>query len=193
MRYGLTVTSAPSLEPVTLEEAKLFCRIDSPDFDGVLSREITAARQHFERITGRAVVTQTWRLTMDRFPGGCQSPVTDGDQFVLPGGRVASVTSITYVDTDESTQTMSASDYRVDTDQIPCRIEPAFGEVWPSALEITGSVKVTYVVGVAVTAVPAEYKQAILHAVAYSYDRPGQVDDKVLNAIFGPHWVGGIV
>lgn len=193
MKYGLTVTTAPTLEPVSLEEAKLFCRIDSPDFDGVLKREITAARQRFERVTGRAVVTQTWRLTLDRFPDGCQSPVTDGVQFVLPGGRVASVTSITYVDTAEATQTVSSSDYRVDTDQIPCRIEPAYGEDWPVALEITGSVKVLYVVGVAVTAVPDEYKTAILHAVAYAFDRPGEMNEAFLNTLFAPHWVGGVI
>lgn len=48
--------SAPIIEPVTLEQAKLYVRSDAPEDDPLLSRLIVAARQEAENITGRVLV-----------------------------------------------------------------------------------------------------------------------------------------
>jgi hypothetical protein len=57
--------AGPGEEPVSLAEAKAFCRIDGADEDALTGALIAAARLHVESITGRALVEQTWRLTVD--------------------------------------------------------------------------------------------------------------------------------
>lgn len=63
-RFGTTFlrcTADADFEPVTLEEAKLYCRIDTGnEEDALLSCLITAARQHAERKTGRVLRASTW-------------------------------------------------------------------------------------------------------------------------------------
>lgn len=60
-----TLIAGPGEEPVSLAEAKTWCRIDADDEDGLVNALIAAARLHVESLTGRALVTQTWRLTLD--------------------------------------------------------------------------------------------------------------------------------
>jgi hypothetical protein len=66
--------AGPGEEPVSLAEAKAFCRIDGSDEDALLGALIAAARLHVESITGRALVTQTWRLLLDS-PQGLVIPL----------------------------------------------------------------------------------------------------------------------
>lgn len=61
--------AGPGEEPVTLAAAKLFCRIDGTDEDALLGALIAAARLHVESITGRALITQTWRLGLAQVSG----------------------------------------------------------------------------------------------------------------------------
>jgi hypothetical protein len=54
---------------VTLAEAKLFARVDGSDEDSLIGALIAAARLHVESVTGRALITQTWRLVVDCVTG----------------------------------------------------------------------------------------------------------------------------
>ena len=56
--------AGPGEEPVSLAEAKAFARIDGSDEDALVDALIAAARLHVEGITGRALITQTWRLVL---------------------------------------------------------------------------------------------------------------------------------
>jgi len=66
MRYRL-VTDATS-EPVTLTEAKDYCRIDDANSDVRITSLISAARRNIENETGLALLTQTWVGVLDRYP-----------------------------------------------------------------------------------------------------------------------------
>lgn len=58
-------TVAPTLEPLTLDEAKLRAGLDWPSGDprdGQMQLFIEAARQRVERDTGVALLTQTWEV-----------------------------------------------------------------------------------------------------------------------------------
>jgi hypothetical protein len=57
--------AGPGEEPVSLAEAKAFCRIDGTDEDTLVSALIAAARLHVESVTGRAMISQTWRLAVE--------------------------------------------------------------------------------------------------------------------------------
>jgi len=63
---SLVRTVDPASEPVTLSDAKLWCRIDNTDEDSVVSTLISAAREQVEADTGRQVGSQTWVWTVDQ-------------------------------------------------------------------------------------------------------------------------------
>lgn len=58
----------PTVEPVTLAEAKPALRLDDDRFDALLPGLISAARQLAEQETGRLFVAQTWRAELSDWP-----------------------------------------------------------------------------------------------------------------------------
>lgn len=58
----------PTVEPWTVAEAKAFLRVEHDDDDAVIASLIAAARGQVEALTHRALLTQTWRLVLDRWP-----------------------------------------------------------------------------------------------------------------------------
>lgn len=148
------LVTPPAAEPVTLAEAKLHLRVDVADDDALITALISAARQHAEMITQRQLVTATWKLVMDAFPGNSQMGVPAGRMFSLPGhaillnkSPVQSVTSIKYLDMGGVQQTMPSTDYVVDTSTEPARITPVFGKIWPISLPQIGAVEITFTAG----------------------------------------------
>ena len=84
-----TLIAGPGEEPVTLAEAKAFCRIDGSDEDALASALIAAARLQVESLTGRALVTQTWRLSTSCAPRLVELPVIPAASLVeAPDGAV---------------------------------------------------------------------------------------------------------
>src|SRR4051794_4197557 len=64
----LVQITPPSVEPVTLAEAKLHCKVDFTDDDALITSLIAAARMVCETRLRQALVTQTWVLYLDSFP-----------------------------------------------------------------------------------------------------------------------------
>ena len=62
------LVEGPAAEPVTLAEAKAHARIDGEAEDGLVGSLIAAARAEVENRTGRALVTQKWRIVKDQVP-----------------------------------------------------------------------------------------------------------------------------
>lgn len=159
------VTSAPASEPVTTAELKSHCRVEVSDDDTLIASYGAAAREWVER-TGiwRSLVTQTITLKLDEFP--CSD-----DPILLPQPPLISVTSITYVDTNGTTQTWSSSEYRVDTYAEPGRVTPAYGYSYPSTRDVTGAVTVVYSAGYGTASdVPNSIKTAIKFLAANWYE-----------------------
>lgn len=161
---ALTLVTAPAAEPITLVEAKAHLRVDIADDDSLITALITAARQHVEVITRRALITQTWDLTLDTWP--------DGGAILMPLPPLQSVTSITYKDSAGTVYTMPATDYIVDKAEEPGRIVLAYGKTWPSVtLYPAGAITVRFTAGYgAASAVPQAIKQAILLLVGHWYE-----------------------
>lgn len=163
---GIEVSVAPTAEPVTLAEAKAHMVVTSGDDDAYIYALITAAREMAETYTGRAIPTQTLRLTLDCFPAGA---------IYLPRAPVQSLTSIAYTDEDGNGQTFS----NTQTDfsgTVLHRVEPAVDYSWPSTQsEKIGAVVVTYVAGYGTATdspnpIPLAIRQAILVKVAELYE-----------------------
>lgn len=126
-------------EPVTLNEAKLHCRIDSNDDDVLIIARIKVARKLAEHETRRALATQTWDLILDQFP--CQR------EIIIPKPPLQSVTYIKYVDGNGIEQTLSTDDYKVDDKNEPGKIVPAYGKSWPSTRNEVNAVTVRFICG----------------------------------------------
>lgn len=156
------LVSAPATEPVTAAEAAPHAGID-PDLTEMmtlLSGKLITARQKAEAITRRRFVTQTWKLALPEFP--CKPDCDGWYSIEIPNPPLQSVSSITYVDNDGATQTVSSSVYTVDALREPGRVVPAYGQSWPSARYQPNSVQVTFVCGYgAAASVPEGIKDFI--------------------------------
>jgi uncharacterized phiE125 gp8 family phage protein len=172
---AVTVSVEPTVEPITLAEAKLQLRVDDDitSDDGLISALITAARQKVEIETRRALVTQTQVLKLDQFPSG-ENPVIE-----LPNPPLQSVSAVQYVDQNGDTQTLAASEYIVDTVSEPARITPAYNTFWPLTRAQINAVTVTFVCGYAsgsgsptdyAANVPQALKAAIKLLVGHWYE-----------------------
>lgn len=161
----LTLVTAPAVVAVSLAEAKEHLRVEADDHDddfliqGLLDAAI-ATIDGPEGI-GAAMVTQTWRLSLD-----CLfSPIR------VPIWPLRSVTGITYVDDDGATQTLSSSLYRVNTDRRPGVIERAYNASYPNVIARSGAVKITFTAGFGSLAAdtPRDLRAAILLIVGHLY------------------------
>lgn len=169
----LKLVTAPSSEPVTLSDAKMHLRVDLSftNDDGYISGLIMAARAYIEDVTGRALVTQTWDMWLDRWPSV--------DFIEIPLPPLQSVTSLTYWDVDSAEYSLTENDeFTVDTESLFGRIILEDDEVWPSeVLHPNNPIKIRFVAGYLDTSsppdsaagVPAPLKQAIKLLIGHWY------------------------
>lgn len=174
---GLSLVTAPAVLPITVEEAKLHLRVAHNDDDIFIYSLISAATDYAQEVTKRQIITATYDLKLDGFPAGseyCMDPEGwgyIGTEIVVPKPPLASVTSITYVDTAGATQTCGTGIYTVDTSEEPGRIRLAYNQTWPSTREQRGCVTVRYVCGYGGPgSVPDALKAAIKLYVSHLYE-----------------------
>lgn len=161
---ALTLITGPATEPVSLAEAKLQCRIDTSitDEDTLITSLITAARQHAERFTHRAFVSQVWQDVLDAPP--CEV-------WQSPLAPVLSIDSVTYIDTNGDTQTWSSTLYLTDIPAGPtagpARLTPVYGGSWPDTQDVMNAFTVQFTTGYA--SLPADIVAAIKLLVGHLY------------------------
>lgn len=170
-------------EPVSLAEVKQHLRVDIPDDDALILGLIGTARQMAETLTNRQLLTATWNLVLDAFPGPSLMGVPAGTPYSLPAhaiqipkGPVQAVSSITYLDMDFDLITMPPEDYVVTSSDDLTRITPIFGKIWQPTLPQIGAVTVQFVAGYGdSTQVPAGIKHWIKLRVDSLYNQRGEV------------------
>ena len=190
-RLVAALATPPAVEPVTVADAKGHLRITHDDENGYIEGLIEAARAHVEEMTGRALITQSWVLTLDEFPA-------DG-VVKLPRPPVQSVTAVRYVDSDGATQVVPAADYALHAAEDPATVSLAYSKPWPTARDQRGAVEVEYVAGYGNTG--ADVPPNLLHAIKllvaqmYAFREPeisGTIVSKVghtVDALIGPYRV----
>jgi uncharacterized phiE125 gp8 family phage protein len=165
---GLSLVTGPTTEPVTLAETKAHLRVDIAEDDGLIAGYILAARRYAEGYTRRAFMTQTWDYTIDYAWPSTNASGYCTQRITLPLPPLQSVASISYVDTDGNTQTLSSDQYLVKTDDTSGVIEPAYGVTWPDIRYQIWAVTVRFVAGWA--QIPDEIRMAILLLVGHWYE-----------------------
>lgn len=156
------ITPAADLA-VSLADAKAHLRVNTADDDALITACITAATEMAEQATGRAIMPQTWELTLDAFP----------EAFEITRVPAASVTSLKYWDAAGDQQPMDTGLYTLDnTDDFgPAYVVPVFGGTWPDTREQINAVALRYVAGYATAAaVPDSIKAWIKLQVGALYE-----------------------
>lgn len=192
VNFGSVLETGPAVEPVTVDEMMPLLGLDYSGANAVLLGDfITEARQEIEDAIGLAMINQTWRLSLDGWPGREEwwDGVRDGSiaalgrgagSVILPRWPLSSVTSVTtYDDAGASTAVTVANVFDVDTYQRPGRLALKSGQAWPVALRDTNAIQIVYVAGFGATAsaVPAPLKRSIRSMVAYMFGHRGDACD----------------
>jgi len=140
------------------------------DEDTYLTSLITAAREYCEEYQNRAYITQTWELGLDEFP----------DEIEIPKGKLQTIDSIKYTDSDNVTTTLAATEYVVSTRGILGRVVPAYSKTFPSFVESPlDAVIVTFTCGYGDDAsdVPEKVKQAIKLLISHWFTNRTPIDN----------------
>lgn len=156
-------TIPPVTEPVTIQEARRQCNLSATDTsqDVKLAHKIASAREQFEHDTGTYLIKRTMALTL---PGLCE--------IAFPHRPVSSITSITYYDGGNDSQTLSSSVYQLDTARSQLRL--AYSQDWPATVGRWDGATITYVLGSHddSTTVPDYAKSAMLLLIANELEQP---------------------
>ncbi len=171
---SLILTTPPTVEPITLAEAKTHLRITHSDDDTYISTLMIAARRLVEARTGLRLLQQGWSVFLDCWPA-------DGviDLPLTPVSAIVDI--ITYGDLD-TPATIDAAHYFLDATSNPNRVvfrqgrNPANPGRRAKGIEI----KVLAGFGATAVAVPQELKQAALLITAHWFSKRGEGDDGVL-------------
>lgn len=192
---GHVQTAAPAAEPVTAAELRDYLREDAtalPDADA--NELVTEAREAIENTYAVAMIDQSWRMAIDRWPSGREEwwdGIREGSiadlygpasytDLRLPRWPLSTVDSVTVYDEDgTSTGVTIASTFDVDTYQTPGRITLQRGATWPVALRANNAIEIVYTAGYGADAssVPAPLKRAVKQLAAYLYSHRGDMCD----------------
>lgn len=159
----LKLVTEPQNQPFSLNEAKAFLKLGDDDIadDALIMALLRAAVRHVETFTGRALITQTWRLTLDRWPSRSllddqlwegvreAAELVEATNFIeIPKPPLRSVTSFKVFDTTDTGAEVASTVYFVDTEGEPGRVGLRFGQVWPSTtLRPHNGIQIAFVAG----------------------------------------------
>lgn len=185
---SLTVSTAPTTEPVTLAEAKAWLRVDTNDNDLAIATAIAAARNAIEQWLQRQLLTAVYELRLDGFP-------SEQDNILrLPMGPVQSITSISYQDVDDNTTTQDLAKISQDLKSDPARLRPKVGEVWPTTRKDLNAITVKYSTGYGTVAdIPGSILVALRMLLLDLIAHPGMqaegklVDNQAYERLLWPH------
>jgi hypothetical protein len=204
MKFILERTVDPDIEPILLAEMKAHLRVTDTDNDTLITGLITGAREWVEDYTGRALIDQTWRLTLagkyhgyiggDSVGGYRPGYYTYGAgtrdmEYWIRGGEILlrkapalSLISFKSVDNAGVETAIDAAYYQLrEIDSKWPRIVPLNGATWPACSDL----RIVYRAGFADrdsspqqdgAAVPFRFKQAMKLWAEANYDR----DDKTM-------------
>ena len=164
---GLRLITPPATFPVTLAEAKQHCNVNVTDYDALLNRYIGSATTAVENWLGRALIDQTWELSLDTFPP---------NEMRIPKPPLIQVVSIKYDESDGDEITLPASAYTVDLQK-----RDGYGWIlpdsaWPATFAGINSVRVLFRAGYLnqasppAMAVPDDIRHAVLLGVGDAFD-----------------------
>lgn len=143
---SLKLITGPADTPISLEEAKAHLREDSDDFNDEIEAFIEAATDYCDGpqgFLGRAIIDQTWELTLDSFPGcGWSRHGSTTAEIKIPMPPLIEIVSIRYDDADGVEQTLATTSYTVDARSEPGWVLPVGS--WPTTFSGINAVRIRF-------------------------------------------------
>ena len=160
-------TVEPPVEPVTLNEAKAHLRVSHASEDDLIASLIRAARDEVEKATGTALIDQSWRMTLDRWPRNAVATIARHP--------VKQILSVTAFGRDGAATLVDPGAYTLDALSRPARLH---FDGRPAADRVMNGIEIDFSAGFgeAGTDVPDLLKRAILMLVAHWYEFRGAFD-----------------
>ena len=159
------ITSEPATEPVTITEAREHLR--NEDLSGVdddyVNSLIVAARRFCEGYTNRVFITQTWRQNENQWRNPIQLKVNP----------VVSVSSLKYIDSNETQQTItdSTDNYQKDLNSDVAKIYDGLVNSFPAIGSSINPIEIITICGYgAASDVPDDIKHAIKLMISQFYE-----------------------
>lgn len=163
-RLNPVLVTPPAAQLVSLAEAKDAASVDQSvdDFNTLLGILIGAATKYLDGwsgVTGRTLITQTWAESFSHFEY----------RMPLRIRPVQSITSVTYYDSENASQTVASGVYRLHEDATGAYLVQVEGQSWPSAYSRDDAVTITYAAGFGDDAedVDEQIRHAALLLIAY--------------------------
>lgn len=162
---ALKLITPPSLEPVDAAYCRKHLRLDDAGMDDLISSYISAVRQTAEGFQNRAMLTQTWELSLDEFPSSWVK---------LPRPPLQSLVSVTLYPEGESPVSLDLNSFQLDTVSEPGRVTLQSGYTWPNVqLREANGLVIRYVVGYSsATSIQPNEKTAIALGVVSCFQDP---------------------
>jgi uncharacterized phiE125 gp8 family phage protein len=157
------LTSGPADEPVSVDEAKAHLRVDGTAEDTLIASLILASRLHIETALGLALITQNWRLYLDRWPAE--------KDFELPIRPLQSIDAVRVLPEVGMATVIDPANYLADTVSTPPRFVRT-AVVWKHPGKPANGIEIDLTVGFGALAseVPGPLRQALLLLVAHWYE-----------------------
>ena len=158
------VTTEPAIEPITVDELKLFARIDGSDEDTLLESFITSARLHIENYLNRSLIEQTITMKMDYW---------SGETIEIPRPPLISITAVETLDESDTATVYSSSNYFLNTQSEPGLLILKNGVTPPqNTTRFYGGYQIRYKAGYGATAasVPKSSRDALKQWATSMYE-----------------------
>lgn len=156
--------AGPALEPLSLEDARAWLRLEASDEDALVQSLIKAARCAVEEATRMALIAQKWRLRLDSWPA---------DRIIhLPFAPVLSLDSIKTISAAGAAVSADMSGFTVEMSRAP-KIFVTSSPPLPGRLREGIEIDLTVGYGVSGAHVPASLLAAMRLLIAHWYERRG--------------------
>jgi len=199
---GIVTVTEPSIEPVSVVEAREHLRLDDDVDESLVFSLILAARQWAENYTGRSLINRTMQMYLDGFTEVDTSlwegtrtgiHITNYQNYIeLVSAPVSAVSSIKFYNDADTQGTWATSNYYVDTVREPARILLRDGGTYPTNLRAANGLEINYTAGYGAnrTDVPEAIRVAILQYMTFMYEHRGDVEQ---NNIVPPKLCGQLL
>tara|TARA_R110000868_G_scaffold125509_3_gene331455 strand:+ start:67 stop:651 length:585 start_codon:yes stop_codon:yes gene_type:complete len=159
MNYRLV--TGPSTEPLTYAEAKAYLRLNDDSEQSLVTSLISAARGIVEGQTWRPLISQVWATQLD-------FNEVNTSVIRINKAPVISIDTVTYYDSNNALQTLSASNWESDIYGSPARVRL---KTPPIVYERMNALQINFTAGYAnAAAVPNDIKSALYLIIGHLYE-----------------------
>lgn len=171
----MTITDITALasEPVTLERAKEFLRVDGTAEDALIADLITASRQRLESMLNASLISRRRLYSSRKIFSHC---------LYINHNPITQVFKVSTIDAGGQETEIPQEDYLVNQRAVPATLtlsqRKSFSDYAPNAVDVAVEIEAGY--GASADDVPMPLRQALLLLLAQSYEYRGQDSERAV-------------